>query len=66
MASLSLGYHLGARSSIPPVQLQPPSQDIEVQEAEESDDDEDESMADGDLSAIKAGFMEQCKLVRVH
>ena len=63
MASLSLGYHLGVQSTIPPLQL--PSQDIKVQKEEEIDEDEDESMADGDLSTIKAGFREPCKLVRL-
>lgn len=27
-------------------------------------DDDDESIADGDLSAVTAGFMQPCKLVR--
>jgi PTH2 family peptidyl-tRNA hydrolase len=35
----------------------------EVQEAEVDSEDEDEEMADGDLSTVRAGFMEQCKLV---
>lgn len=61
MAFLSLGYHLGARTAIPLVQL--PSQDIKAEESDE--EDEYESVADGNLSSIKAGFMEPCKLVRL-
>lgn len=65
VASLSLGYYLGERSTISRFQL--PSKSVEVQKEEEIDeeDDEDESMADGDLSTIKAGFIEPCKLVRL-
>jgi PTH2 family peptidyl-tRNA hydrolase len=60
-ASLGIGYRLGQKSTT----LLPASSEnivTEVQEAEDSED-EDEEIADGDLSAIKAGFMEPCKLV---
>ena len=30
----------------------------------DEDESDDEEVADGDLSAVKPGFMEQCKLVR--
>jgi hypothetical protein len=63
-ACLSIGYHLGAQSAqkSTPSESEPP-EGIEVQEAEVNSEDEDEEMADGDLSAVRPGFMEQCKLV---
>jgi len=65
-ASLSIGYRLGTQSINSPPPLTPDSEsDVEVQEAEEDSEDEGEEIADGDLSTIKAGFMEQCKLVLV-
>lgn len=61
-AFLSIGYHLGVQSTQHP--SSPPSdRGIEVQETESDSEGEDEELADGDLSAIKPGFMEQCKLV---
>lgn len=75
VASLSIGYHLGARShsfTSPPVEPatepKPEVKPVEVREvqseSEDDYDDEDEEMADGDLAAVKAGFMEPCKMVR--
>lgn len=72
--SLSVGYYFGAqsRSFIPRSSAEQrgetkTDEDVEVQEAEsESEDDEEEEeedITDGDLSAIKAGFMQPCKLV---
>jgi hypothetical protein len=60
-ASFSIGYRLGQRTTtLPPASSEEPT---EVQEAEVDSEDEDEEIADGDLSTIKAGFMEPCKLV---
>jgi peptidyl-tRNA hydrolase, PTH2 family len=62
-ASISLGYHLGSRSarqhppSIQSNNLDSPPVDYG------NDSDDDEGVADGDLSAIQAGFLEPCKLV---
>ncbi|KAI9066638.1 peptidyl-tRNA hydrolase II [Trametes sanguinea] len=71
LASLSAGYALGAWSSsqgkgknAPAVastdQVKPPAR-----EAGEDSESEDEEVADGDLSAVKPGFLEPCKLVLV-
>lgn len=74
LTSLAIGYHLGSRtvgatsSSQTPVDSTStkPSALREEESASESDeeDDDDGTFADGDLSAIKAGFTEPCKLVR--
>ncbi|PCH33427.1 peptidyl-tRNA hydrolase II [Wolfiporia cocos MD-104 SS10] len=65
--SLSVGYALGARSAAAKSSSKPGSADVPAQkradEDEESDDEGD--VADGDLSSVKPGFMEECKLVLV-
>jgi hypothetical protein len=55
-ASLSIGYHLGARHSRLNV--------IAVQDAEDDNDEPAITDSDGDLSAVKAGLMEPCKMAR--
>ncbi|KAG1828731.1 peptidyl-tRNA hydrolase II domain-containing protein [Suillus variegatus] len=72
-AALGLGYYLGSRigtqDSAPAAQPIPPSElkDKEPPKAEPEVDseEEDDALADGDLSAVKAGFMQPCKLVLV-
>ncbi len=75
---LAIGYTLGRNSEptlskdVPPaepelrdtteIQLQEAPEESNHEDEEESDDDEGD-LADGDLSSIKAGFLEQCKLV---
>lgn len=61
---MSVGYHFGSQSVSAPT-IKPPTSGIEVQGTEENSEDEDEEIADGDLSAIQAGFLEQCKLVSI-
>ncbi|KAF5377470.1 hypothetical protein D9615_005180 [Tricholomella constricta] len=54
LTSLGLGFHVGAQRA---------------QGAEPTDDEDEgntEDIADGDLSAIQAGFLEPCKLVRAY
>ena len=67
LASLSAGYALGAWSSHAkspepkaPAAAKP---DASTKAQDESDSDEEE-VADGDLSAVKPGVFENCKLVR--
>lgn len=68
-----MGYALGLRSAatrgtsvtgniIPPNTT---SSDQAGQPAEYDSESEEEDAADGDLAAVKPGFMEQCKLVRL-
>lgn len=62
IVSLALGYRLGTRSA----GQHPPS--IKSDNKEDNNDygndsEEEEEVADGDLSAIQAGFLEPCKLV---
>ncbi|KAI0724325.1 peptidyl-tRNA hydrolase PTH2-domain-containing protein [Cerioporus squamosus] len=67
LASLSAGYALGAWSShAKPVEPKaPPAKpDPSIEAHEESDSDEEE-VADGDLSAVKPGLFEPCKLALV-
>ncbi|TFY72620.1 hypothetical protein EVG20_g362 [Dentipellis fragilis] len=72
VASAGVGYALGLRQyanprDVPPgaptgtTESQPES---EIEEDEEGSEDE-EDLADGDLSAIKAGMLQHCKLVLV-
>ena len=75
LVALSIGYAFGARSATSRLhaeqskskstgqdeQRNPPN---DVKNDEESDNDEGE-VADGDLSSIKAGLLEPCKLVRL-
>jgi hypothetical protein len=60
VTSFGLGFYLGTRS----VDLQE-SSDLPAKDALRDDDSEEEKdeMCDGDLSAVKAGYMEPCKLV---
>ncbi|KAG5639309.1 hypothetical protein H0H81_004511 [Sphagnurus paluster] len=61
VTSLGIGFHLGAQCNIPPkVQdsIVPTSPTVE----DDSEDEQDpESIPDGDLSAIKAGLLEQSR-----
>jgi hypothetical protein len=50
---------------IPTVKEETQSQDYAASAEDGDDDDEDEELADGDLAAVQAGFMEPCKLVRL-
>ncbi|KIJ68732.1 hypothetical protein HYDPIDRAFT_24985 [Hydnomerulius pinastri MD-312] len=67
--SLQLGYYLGSRfgvTNVPPVTSTPEVKSEAKPEAEESDnEDEDEELADGDLSAVQPRMMQQCKLVLI-
>ncbi|KAI0768512.1 peptidyl-tRNA hydrolase PTH2-domain-containing protein [Trametes elegans] len=70
LASLSAGYALGAwkshEKSVPPTSTSAGT--VEKKPAEEPQEDsesEEEDLADGDLSAVKPGFLEPCKLVLV-
>ncbi|KAH9890925.1 peptidyl-tRNA hydrolase II [Cubamyces lactineus] len=74
VASLSAGYVLGAwvnhgrkigNESAP---VPPPVSDVAKptkKDDEEESESEEEDLADGDLSAIKPGFLEPCKMVLV-
>ncbi|KAH7911233.1 peptidyl-tRNA hydrolase PTH2-domain-containing protein [Hygrophoropsis aurantiaca] len=70
-ASLGLGFYLGTRFA--PARLsqtpspKPESVQSQVQGPSEPDaeDDSDDDIADGDLGAVKARMMQQCKLVLV-
>lgn len=72
LASLSAGYALGAltskgnTASTANASAAPkPNQDAQpIQDAQsEESDSEEEDVADGDLSAVKPGFLEPCKMV---
>lgn len=78
LASLSAGYALGALtgqgntastadvSAAPkPTQDAQPNRDAQPNQDAQSEesDSEDEDVADGDLSAVKPGFLEPCKMV---
>ncbi|KAL4243181.1 peptidyl-tRNA hydrolase [Abortiporus biennis] len=67
VASLSVGYALGVQSKKSEVghekKLDKPLPEPPTPEEDESD--EEEEAADGDLSSIKPGYLEQCKLVLV-
>jgi PTH2 family peptidyl-tRNA hydrolase len=69
LSSLGAGYVLGARSSLPcpPEVVERPAVLVEEPAPTDIDEEEDdfEQLADGDLTAISAGFNEPCKLVRV-
>lgn len=66
--ALGLGYYLGLRSStqnavIAPI---PPSESKDKEprkEPEVDSEEEDDALGDGDLNAVKAGFMQPCKMV---
>jgi PTH2 family peptidyl-tRNA hydrolase len=71
-AALGLGYYLGSQmdtqDAAPAAQPIPPSEPKEPlaskAEPEVDSEEEDDALADGDLSAVKAGFVQPCKLVR--
>ncbi|KAJ2920411.1 hypothetical protein MD484_g67, partial [Candolleomyces efflorescens] len=72
LASLGAGYFLGARVTESTAPTLPdsgsPSDSAQTKadpKPEDEDDDDFEDIADGDLSAISAGFSEPCKLVLV-
>lgn len=66
LASLSVGYALGAWSSDSKkkgiAQASAPNSEP-AKDSQEGSDSEEEDAADGDLSAVKPGFLEPCKLV---
>ncbi|PPR08125.1 hypothetical protein CVT24_012369 [Panaeolus cyanescens] len=63
---LALGYKLGQHWTAPETKKDIPLVNGTNETEEEIDDSEDEEdIADGDLAAVKAGFLEPCKLVLV-
>ncbi|KIK46268.1 hypothetical protein CY34DRAFT_800604 [Suillus luteus UH-Slu-Lm8-n1] len=72
-AALGLGYYLGSQmgtqDAAPAAQPIPPSEPKEPlaskAEPEVDSEEEDDALADGDLGAVKAGFLQPCKLVLV-
>ncbi|GLB36394.1 putative peptidyl-trna hydrolase [Lyophyllum shimeji] len=60
VTSLGFGFHLGSQRTPFPKDANTVSTPLEDEE-----DDEAEAIADGDLAAIQAGFLEPCKLVLV-
>lgn len=63
--ALALGYYLGVQfgtKTASPVVV-PPETKPELKPEPKDNDDEDEELADGDLSSIKPRLMEPCKLV---
>ncbi|CDO72444.1 hypothetical protein BN946_scf184977.g145 [Trametes cinnabarina] len=70
LASLSAGYALGAWSSSEGTVLEAPNtNEVKPQPTKATDVDmsesDEEDLADGDLSAVKPGFLEPCKMVLV-
>ncbi|RDX56103.1 PTH2-domain-containing protein [Lentinus brumalis] len=68
LASLSAGYALGAWSShLKPLEpkASPPAKPEPSTEAQDESDSDEEEAADGDLSAVKPGLFEPCKLALV-
>lgn len=74
LVALSVGYAFGAHSASTrllaeqskPTSLrqEPPNPGKDVKEDSESE--EEEEVADGDLGSVKAGFLEPCKMVRLN
>ncbi|KAF7794116.1 hypothetical protein EIP86_005246 [Pleurotus ostreatoroseus] len=64
VASLSVGYTLGKRS-VSTAAKQPAVDVKPVIPEHDAEDSDEEDVADGNLAAVKPGFMEQCKLVLV-
>ncbi|KAF9014953.1 peptidyl-tRNA hydrolase PTH2-domain-containing protein [Cyathus striatus] len=65
LASLGVGYYIGSQYVRSPGLPVEPETVAEVVEEEEDESDDEGDIADGDLSAVKAGFTEPCKLVLV-
>ena len=66
-ASRSVGYALGAWSTGTKnkgTNEAPPPKPKAAADSQEDSDSEEEDVADGDLSAVKPGLLEPCKLVR--
>lgn len=62
LTSLGIGYWLGVSGTGKHSAASPPA-DKPLPPAPEEVESEEEDVADGDLSAVKASFMEPCKLV---
>ena len=61
-----MGFALGARSAQTTKGPRPstsPTAPAKSKDAQEDSDSEEEDVADGDLSAVKPGLMEPCKMV---
>ncbi|KZT06762.1 PTH2-domain-containing protein [Laetiporus sulphureus 93-53] len=71
VTSFSVGYALGVKSAAASSSKHKPGQNASsadasaVQEAIKEDSEDEGNAADGDLSAVKPGFMEPCKLVLI-
>jgi PTH2 family peptidyl-tRNA hydrolase len=65
LASLALGYYLGHRTTPTTAAHVPPKTDVTSEPQEESDSEDEDAIADGDLSAVQAGWIEPCKMVLV-
>lgn len=63
VASAAAGYAYGVSSHLEKQRSQERPASAEGQDQSTPSDDED-SVADGDLSAVTAGFLQPCKLVR--
>ena len=67
-SSLAVGYALGARSASSSTKQETSfikkDTGIQPQDEDSSSEMEEEDLADGDLSAVKPGFFEPCKMVR--
>ena len=65
VTSLGLGFHFGSRraNAVPQAPRTDKRQAVEIDK--QDDEDEDEEASDGDLALVQAGFMEQCKIVRI-
>ncbi|CCM02190.1 uncharacterized protein FIBRA_04269 [Fibroporia radiculosa] len=66
--SLGVGYAIGAKSASNVASQNspaPPPLVISAPPPAEDDSDHEEDVADGDLSSVKPGFLEPCKLVLV-
>ena len=69
-SSLAIGYAVGYNTSpqAKPQDSQPPQVSVDPQPRQpavyDEDGDSEEEVADGDLSAVRAGVLEPCKLVR--
>jgi len=62
VTSAAAGYVYGVSRSERQGPYEPPTKTKEQDEDDPSSDED--SVADGDLSAVTAGFMKSCKLVR--